>query len=292
MTAGAAALAGLNGVVRYVAGELHPFEAAFFRSLFGILFMLPWFWRVGLGGLRTRRLGLYTVRGALTVVATLSWFSAIAILPLAEVVALSFTAPLIAAAGATLILGEVVRARRWIAIGVGFVGVVVMLRPGAAALSPGAMLALLSAIAIAGSMLCIKALSRTETTAAIVTYMLVFLTPLSFLAALFVWQAPSPGLWPWLVAMGALGTAAHLCLTRAFATTEASVVLPFDYLRLPLVALIGFVFFAELPELSTWIGAGLIAGASGYLVHREAALARALGRAAAAAELPVAPTRR
>jgi drug/metabolite transporter (DMT)-like permease len=166
-----------------------------------------------------------------------------------------------------------------------------MLRPGTAALSVGAMLALLSAVCIAGSMLCVKMLSRTESSEAIVTYMVVYLTPMSLLAALPVWEAPSPAMWPWLIAMGALGTAGHLCVTRAFAAAEASLVLPFDYLRLPAVAVLGFVFFAEVPGLTTWIGAGLIAGASGYLVHREATLARAPA-VAAAVELPVVEARR
>ena len=288
MTAGAVALSGLTGTIRHVSSELHPFEAAFFRSFFGFVFMLPWLLRTGFRGLRTRRLGLYTLRGLATVLATLAWFSALALMPLAEVVALSFTAPLMAAAGAVLFLGETVRVRRWTAIAVGFAGVLIMIRPGVETLSPGAPLALLAALAMAVSMLFIKVLARTEPIEAIVTYMLVFLTPASLIASLFVWQNPSPGMWPWLVAMGAFGTAGHLCLTRAFATTETTVVLPFDYLRLPFVALIGFAFFAEVPGVFTWIGAGVIAAASAYLAHREATLARA-GEAPLASTAPGLP---
>lgn len=288
MVAGAVALSGLTGVIRHVSTELHPFEAAFFRSFFGLAFMLPWLMRTGFRGLRTRRPGLFAFRGLLAVLATLSWFSALTLMPLAEVVALSFTAPLMAAAGAALFLGETVRVRRWSAIVLGFAGVLIMLRPGAEALSAGALLALLAALAMAVSMLVLKVLSRTESTEAIVTYMVVFLTPASLIAALFFWQTPSPGMWPWLIAMGAFGTVGHLCLTRAFAMTETTVVLPFDYLRLPFVALIGFAFFAEVPGVTTWIGAGVIAAASAYLAQREATLARAHGTpvVAAAAELP------
>lgn len=289
MTAGAASLACLSGVIRYVTGELHPFEAAFFRSLFGLAFMLPWLWRAGFRGLYTGRHVLYGLRGLLACLATLSFFSALSILPLAEVIALSFTAPLMAAAGAALILGEVVRMRRWTAIAVGFLGVLIMLRPGIEALTPGAILALLAAFGMAASMLCIKVLSRTESIEAIVIYMLVYLTPMSLIAALFVWETPSPELWPWLIAMGGLGTAGHLCLTRAFAIAETTVVLPFDYLRLPFVALIGFGIFAEVPGILTWVGAGIIAGASAYLAHREATLARAAGAplTATASDSPV-----
>ncbi len=289
MTAGAAALAGLSGTIRYVTAELHPFEAAFFRSLFGLAFMLPWLWRTGFRGLYTGRHMLYGVRGLLSCLATLTFFSALALLPLAEVIALSFTAPLIAAAGAVLILGEMVRLRRGTAIVIGFLGVLIMLRPGVEALSPGAILALTAALCMAASMLCIKVLSRTEPIEAIVIYMLVYLTPLSLIAALFVWETPAPELWPWLIAMGGLGTAGHLCMTRAFATAETTVVLPFDYLRLPFVALIGFAFFAEVPGILTWVGAGVIAGASAYLAHREATLARAAGApvTATASDSPV-----
>ena len=120
-----------------------------------------------------------------------------------------------------------------------------------------------------------KVLSRTEPAEAIVTYMVIFLTPVTFVPALFVWQWPPFHVWPWLVAMGAIGTLGHICLARAFAAADASVVLPFDYLRLPFVALIGYVFFAEVPTVYTWIGALVIAAASGYLAHREAQLARA-----------------
>ncbi len=288
MIAGAAALSGLTGTIRHVSSELHPFEAAFFRSFFGFVFMLPWLMRTGFRGLRTHRLGLYSLRGLVAVVATLAWFTALALMPLAEVVAISFTAPLMTAAGAALFLGETVRVRRWTAIAVGFAGVLIMLRPGAESLSPGTPLALLAALAMAISMLIIKVLSRTEPIEAIVTYMVVFLTPASLIAALFVWENPSPGMWPWLIAMGAFGTVGQLCLTRAFATTETTVVLPFDYLRLPFVALIGFAFFAEAPGVFTWIGAGVIAAASAYLAHREATLARA-GSAPLATTAPELP---
>ncbi len=275
MTGGAIALAGMNGVIRQVVEVVHPIEAAFFRSLFGLVFMLPWLWHKGFAGLRTRRLGLYGLRTVFTAVSMFGWFIALTLLPLAEVVAYSFTAPLIAAVGAAFVLGETIRVRRWSAIGAGFIGVIIMLRPGYAELSLGAIVALLTAITMAVSMLCIKVLSRTEPAEAIVTYMVIFLTPVTFVPALFVWQWPPFHVWPWLVAMGAIGTLGHICLARAFAAADASVVLPFDYLRLPFVALIGYVFFAEVPTVYTWIGALVIAAASGYLAHREAQLARA-----------------
>ena len=275
MTGAAAALATMNGMVRFAAEDLHPMQIAFFRNLFGLFFMLPWLVRVGLPGLATRRLGLHTVRGVISLAAMLCWFGAITVLPLAEAVAISFTAPLIAAAGAAVILREQVGIRRWSAILLGFVGVLIVIRPGLATVTLGSLLALGAALGFATSMLMVKSLSRSETSEAIVTYMALYLTTMSLFPALFVWQAPPAALWPWFVAMGALGTAGHLCMTRAFAATETTIVLPFDYLRLPFVAVIGFAFFAQVPDIYTWTGGALIAGASAYVAHREARLARA-----------------
>ena len=124
--------AAMSGIIRHVSAELHAFEIAFLRNLFGLAFMMPWLARVGWSGLKTQRIGLYTVRGIIGLAAMLAFFWAITILPLAQVTALSFTAPLFATILAALVLREVVRARRWAAILVGFVGALIILRPGVA----------------------------------------------------------------------------------------------------------------------------------------------------------------
>jgi drug/metabolite transporter (DMT)-like permease len=213
-------------------------------------------------------------RAAVGLVAMLTWFSAIAYLPLAEAVALNFTVPLFATAGAALFLGEAVRARRWTATAVGFLGVVVILRPGFTEFTPLMTLPVIAAGFMAVSTLLVKSLSRTEAPAAIVTYMNLLLTPLSLLPALFVWR------WPTLTELG-LGlfiglcaALAHNAFTRAFVQADASAVMPFDYSRLPFVAMVGYLLFAEVPDGWTWVGAAIIAAAAIYIAQRESRLAR------------------
>ncbi len=269
MLVSAAALAGLTGVVRHMSAGLPPFEIAFFRSFFGLLILAPWLMRSGLGVLRTKRLGLYTMRCALGAATMLMWFTAISMVPLADAVALGFTSPLFVILGAALFLGEVVRGRRLGVTLCGFAGALIILRPGGGVLDPGAVLVLLSAVTLAGANLSVKELSRTEPVQAIVTYMVIFMVPLTFIPALLVWQTPTPAQLAELAGLAALATLGNYAMTRAVAVADASAVMPYDYARLPLVALIGFFVFGETSDAATWIGAGVIAVASLYLAHHE-----------------------
>ncbi len=271
MLVSAAALAGLTGVVRHMSAGLPPFEIAFFRSFFGLLILAPWLMRSGLGVLRTKRLGLYTMRCVLGAATMLMWFTAISMetLPLADAVALGFTSPLFVILGAALFLGEVVRGRRLGVTLCGFAGALIILRPGGGVLDPGAVLVLLSAVTLAGANLSVKELSRTEPVQAIVTYMVIFMVPLTFIPALLVWQTPTPAQLAELAGLAALATLGNYAMTRAVAVADASAVMPYDYARLPFVALIGFFVFGETSDTATWIGAGVIAVASLYLAHHE-----------------------
>ncbi len=269
MLVSAAALAGLTGVVRHMSAGLPPFEIAFFRSFFGLLILAPWLMRSGLGVLRTKRLGLYTMRCALGAATMLMWFTAISMVPLADAVALGFTSPLFVILGAALFLGEVVRGRRLGATLCGFAGALIILRPGGGVLDLGAVLVLLSAVTLAGANLSVKELSRTEPVQAIVTYMVIFMVPLTYIPALLVWQTPTPAQLAELIGLAAVATVGNYAMTRAVAVADASAVMPYDYARLPFVALIGFFVFGETSDTATWIGAGVIAVASLYLAHHE-----------------------
>ena len=173
-----------------------------------------------------------------------------------------------------LILGEIVRARRWTATIIGFLGVLVILRPGFTEITWVTGLPILAAAFMAGSTLLVKSLSETESPNTIVLYMNLFLTPLSLVPALFVWEWPSTTALFYMALLGLLAAAAHIALTRAYTMADASAVLPFDYTRLPFVAAIAFLAFGEVPDLWTWIGAGIIAGSTFYIAHREMRIAR------------------
>lgn len=269
-----AAFAVMMALVRLVADDIHPFEAAFFRNLFGLLFMLPWVAVAGLAPLRSGRWRVHLLRSAFGLAAMLSLFLALTLLPLAEATALSFTSPLFATIGAALVLRETVRLRRWLATLVGFLGALIVLRPGATAFDPSSLVALTAALFIAGAMLSIKSLSRTEHPNAIVVMMGLWMTPASLVPALFVWRWPTPETWGWLLLIGFSATIGQVCLTRAFACAEASAVLPYDFFRLIFTAGLGYLIFGQIPDAWTLVGGLVILAASVYIARREAVLAR------------------
>jgi drug/metabolite transporter (DMT)-like permease len=259
--------------IRFAAREVHAFEATFFRNFFGLVFALPLLGRAGVDTLRTNRLRLYFVRCIVGVGAMLSGFWALVHLPLVQAVALSYTTPLFVTVGAALLLGEVVRARRWTAVAVGFLGVLVILRPGLVPLTPASVAALASAGLAASAAISIKILARTESAEAIVIYMVLIMTPLSLLAAAPVWAWPSWHTTAWLVLTGFFGTSAHWCLTHAYKLGDASALTPITFAQLPVVAILAWWLFGEPVDVWTIGGAGIICGSTLYIVHREAQLA-------------------
>jgi drug/metabolite transporter (DMT)-like permease len=267
--------AAMHGAVRHLSTELHPFEIAFFRNIFGLLALAPWFLRYGVTPLRTRRLPLHGLRAGLNIIAMLAFFYALSITSLARVTSLSFTAPLFATLLAMLVLGEVVRLRRWVAMLCGFVGTLVILRPGFTEIDQGSLLVLLSAAAWASALTVIKVLSRTDSSVTITCYMVVLMAPISLVPALWVWQWPTGQQLLWLVAIGVVGTLGQLVMTQALKEAETSVVMPFDFFKMIWASLLGFIFFAEVPTLFTWIGAGIIFASTSYIAYREHKVTRA-----------------
>lgn len=271
------ASAGLFGcmavVIRLASAQLHPFEIAFFRNLFGLVFALPLLLRHGPGLLKTSKLPLYLFRSGIGIISMLCGFWAIVNLPLAQAVSLSYSTPLFVTIGAVLVLGEVVRARRWTAVAVGFIGVMCIVRPGGD-FSPGVLVALLAAALSAVVAVSIKFLSRTESPDAIVLYTTLLWVPLSLLPALLVWENPQGIIWLWIVLAGFFGTAGHLLWARALKLGDASMLTPISFLQVPLVALAGFLLFDERVDLWVGVGAGIIFVANVYIAHREAQLAR------------------
>lgn len=253
---------------------MHPFEIAFFRNLYGLLFIASWLMRAGFASLRTRNVGGYTLRAFFGLSAMLLWFSAVTMMPLADAVALSFTAPLFASIAAATFLGERMGPRRCFALLAGFAGALIILRPGVMEVSLPAGMVLGASVLIACSIIMVKTLSRTESASAIVTWMGIYMVPMSLVPALFVWRWPTLEETALLVVMGGFATLGQVAMTKAYATTDATVVLPFDYARLPFAAAIAYLAFAEMPDLWTWVGAVVIAGATVYMAHREATVAR------------------
>lgn len=277
MTMSCASFAVLMGIVRHLseAQGMDVFVISFWRNLLSVLVFAPWLVRYGPSVLRTRRTGLLIRRSVLMVISSTSMFFAVTLMPIAEATALSFTTPIFSAILAVLVLREFVGPRRWIALCVGMIGVVVILRPGAAAIDPAAVLPLLAALTFAAVIITGKQLAPTDSPERIAFYLVIYMIPISLVPALFFWQWPTASQLPWLLAVGAAASFNMYCISRALRIGEASQTLPYDFVRLPFVALIGFVFFNQRPEIWTWLGAVLIFGSSVYVTYRESKAAKA-----------------
>ncbi len=276
MMVASATLFGLMAVaIRYASHTLHAFEIAFFRCTFGALFALPLLRVHGWQILRTQRLGFYVARCLVGTVSMLCGFWALVHLPLAQAVALSYSTPMFVTIGAVLVLGEIVRLRRWSAVVAGFIGVLVIMRPATADFSSASLVALAAAAMSGLVTISIKFLSRSEPPDRIVLLTTLLWVPMTLPGALAVWQWPTLEAWPWLVLSGALGTGGHYCWTRALKLADASALAPLSYLQLLVVAVLAWLLFDETVDRYTVIGAVIVISSSLYIARREARLARA-----------------
>jgi drug/metabolite transporter (DMT)-like permease len=260
--------------IRLASESLHTFQVAFFRCFFGMLATAPLLIRHGPGLLRTRQLPRYVVRCLIGTLSMLCGFWAIGNLPLAQAVSLSYSTPLFVTILAVLWLGEQVRARRWTAVVLGFIGVLVIVRPGTEGFTAGSLVALSAAVLSGLVSIQIKQLSALEPADRIVVWTTILWVPMSLVPALPVWEWPQGAAWLWVIAAGALGTAGHMLWTRALKLGDVSALTPISFMQLPIVALLAFVLFGEGVDRWTVAGAGIIFGANAYIAHREAQLAR------------------
>ena len=272
MVASTVGFAAMHAAVRHVSADLHPFEVAFFRNFFGLAAIAPWFLRLGLRPLRTRRFGLHLTRALINVTAMMMFFTAVALTPMAQLQALGFTAPLFATVLAMIFLGERVRLRRWSALIIGFFGAMVIIRPGIADVALGSILVLASSATWAFALIAIKILTRTDSSVTITAYMVLLMTPLSLIPASFYWQWPDAGQWLWLFAIGVVGTLSQMAMAQSFRVAEATAVLPFDFSKLIWGTVIGYFAFGEVPDIWTWIGGIIIFAGATYIAYRESQL--------------------
>lgn len=269
MFASGLALVVMAALVRRLTPAFDVLELIFLRNLVSMLILVPWLVRVGAGALRTDRFRLHLGRNGVLYIGNVAWFYAVTALPLADLAALQFSMPLFAIVLAVGFLRETVDARRWLATAVGFVGVLIVVRPGFESVGPGTAAILISAVFYAGAYIGTKMLSSSESGNVVVFYMNAIVLPISLIPALFVWRSPGLDDAAPLILLGITGYLTHYCLTRAFAAADASFVLPFDFLRLPFSAAFGFFLFAERVTLWTWAGAAVIFAASYYLARGE-----------------------
>jgi drug/metabolite transporter (DMT)-like permease len=250
------------------AGGMHPFEISFGRSLVALAAMLPFIWRAGPGVLRSNHLGIHLTRGTAGGIAMICAFYTLTKIPLADFTALSFTTPLFILLLAALILGERVGPRRWGAVAVGFLGVLVMIRPGAGAFDPNALGALVMALGIAIAVVLVKRLPPSESQITMLTYFCLVSLAISAAPAALVWRQPTATEALLLAAIGLLGVGSQSLMIRAFRAGEASFVAPFEYSRLLFAAALGSFLFAEAPDPWSYLGAAIIVAATLYLARQ------------------------
>ncbi len=255
--------------VRELSAGMHAFEMLFLRSAIGVAILAAVLSVKGWGRVRTRRLGGHLARNLVHFAGQTLWIVGIALLPLATVAAIEFTTPIWGIFLAVLFLGERMNRGRWLALAFGILGILVILRPGVAVVSTAALLMLVCTFCFGATNVITKWLTRSDSPLAIVFYMAAMQTLIGALATVFVWTPVAPGDWPFLVLLGLTGLSAHYALSHALAAADIAFILPFEFLRLPFVALIGFLLYAEDFELAVLIGAVLIFAGNSYSLRQE-----------------------
>jgi drug/metabolite transporter (DMT)-like permease len=249
--------------------EINVFELMFIRSSIGLFLLYPLIHRAGgFGVVRTQRLPQHIARNTIHFGAQLGWFFALTLIPIGQVVAIEFTMPIWTAVLAAMFLGERITVWKLFAIVLGLVGVVMIVRPATGEINPGQLIALAAAVGFGISVAMVKSLTRTEQTVTIIFYMLAVQTAGSVLPALYAWHWPSLTTWGWGLVIAFCGTFSHYCMARAMLYADATVVIPMDFLRVPLTALVGWLLYSERLDALTVLGAALIL--TGNLVNLRA----------------------
>lgn len=270
-----------NGVmIRLLSEQVESVQTAFFRAFFSVLLLLPMIASGRVKPWTSPRIAGHFWRTVMGTTSMVLGFYAVSMLPLADATALGFSQPLFSVCVAALVIGEKVRWRRWSATIVGFIGVLVMVRPGAGSLQPGALIALANAASVALSILLVKRLSDSETPLMILTQFAIWSTLLLTIPAIWVWRWPDA--WGWTLAVGvsASATIGQYFWVQAFKAGEMSAVAPFEYLRLPFAVFMGWLIWGQTPEIWTYVGAAIVIGSALYIAQREAQIVKNRRRAA------------
>jgi drug/metabolite transporter (DMT)-like permease len=263
-----------SAMIRLLSVEIESVQTAFFRAFFSVLLLTPMILTGRVQPWKSERIQGHFWRTAMGTTSMVLGFYAVSMLPLADATALAFSQPLFSVVLAALVLREKVRWRRWSATIAGFIGVLVMVRPGSGSLQPGAAVALLNALASATSILLVRRLSDSEKPLMILTQFAIFSTLLLAGPAIWFWKWPSA--WGWALAIGVSisATIGQYFWVQAFAVGEMSAVAPFDYLRLPFAVFVGWMIWSEMPVIWTYVGAAVVIASALYIAYRESQIVR------------------
>ena len=260
---------GVTVAVRYLGTSMNPVQAAFIRYCFGIVLILPLLSRAGVMSLDRDRLGFHALRGLVHGGGVILWFLAMSRIPISEVTALGFTTPIFITLGAAIFLSERLKPYRVAAVLLGFIGALLILRPGLRVIDIGALAQLAAAPLFACSYLMAKSATRREASSMIVVLLSVFCTLTLALPALLVWRTPTLDELLLLGLTALLATSGHYCMTRALEAAEVSAVQPFIFLQLVWATILGLILFDEHPDVWIWIGGAVIVASATWMAQQE-----------------------
>ncbi len=256
--------------VKLLSDDLHPIIICFYRCLMGLIIITPFVARNNFRALQTDNMRLQIFRALINIISMICWFSAIGMMHFEKATALGFTTPLFTTVLAVLILGEVIRFHRTAALLLGFIGILIIIRPGYVPFEFGTILMLIASFSFSFVLIFVKKLSATDSSLTIIFYHLLYMTPVFFILSLFYWQTITLNQIIIFSLMGASGLLSHWCLAQAFKMSDTTFVMPLQFTKLIWASLIGLFIFAEQPDIWTWIGGIIIFISVVYITYREA----------------------
>lgn len=256
--------------VKFLSDDLHPIIICFYRCLMGLILITPFVARNNFQALQTDNMRLQIFRALINIISMICWFSAISMMHFEKATALGFTTPLFTTVLAVLILGEVIRFHRTAALLLGFVGILIIIRPGYMPFEFGTVLMLIASFSFSFVLIFVKKLSATDSSLTIIFYHLLYMTPAFFILSLFYWENINFNQLIIFILMGASGLLSHWCLAQAFKMSDTTFVMPLQFTKLIWASLIGLFIFAEQPDIWTWVGGVIIFISIVYITYREA----------------------
>ena len=256
--------------VKFLSDDLHPIIICFYRCLMGLILITPFVARNNFQALQTDNMRLQIFRALINIISMICWFSAISMMHFEKATALGFTTPLFTTVLAVLILGEVIRFHRTAALLLGFVGILIIIRPGYMPFEFGTVLMLIASFSFSFVLIFVKKLSATDSSLTIIFYHLLYMTPAFFILSLFYWENINFNQLIIFILMGASGLLSHWCLAQAFKMSDTTFVMPLQFTKLIWASLIGLFIFAEQPDVWTWVGGVIIFISIVYITYREA----------------------
>ena len=259
----------MGACVKLLSDDLHPVIICFYRCLMGLIIITPFIIKNNFQALQTDNMRLQILRALINIISMICWFTAIGMMHLEKATALGFTTPLFTTVLAVIVLGEVIRFHRTAALLLGFIGILIIIRPGYMPFEFGTILMLIASFSFSFVLIFVKKLSATDSSLTIIFYHLLYMTPAFFILSLFYWQSISFNQLVIFSLMGSSGLLSHWCLAQAFKMSDTTFVMPLQFTKLIWASFIGLFIFAEQPDIWTWVGGVIIFISVVYITYRE-----------------------